>query len=64
MACSNGVFRDMCITPANVHDINYTNTFLGFKTRVVSKLTAVSLPQLINALNYRPLNQIKHAWDQ
>lgn len=144
VTCSNGVFRDMCITPANVHDINYikgfikghvtsgkvlvgdrgyvsakvqtslfdqleitlkvpyrrnqkeygppdpalavkrrrietlfsqltdqfrlklnyAKTFLGFKTRVVSKLAAVSLLQLVNVLNNRPLNQIKHAWSQ
>jgi IS5 family transposase len=144
VTCSSGVFRDMCITPANVHDINYikgfteghvtsgkvlvadrgyisakvqtslfdqlditlkvpyrrdqkdyrppdpvmalkrrrietlfsqltdqfklklnyAKTFLGFKTRVVSKLAAVSLLQLINAQNDRPLNRIKHAWAQ
>jgi len=140
--CSNGTFRDMAITPANVHDINYikefsrghvsqgkvlvgdrgyisakvqtslfdeceitlkvpyrknqkdyqapdpllgrarrrietvfsqlcdqfsiklnyAKTFIGLETRVMTKLAAMSLLQLVNALNNRPLNQIKHAW--
>lgn len=41
---------------------NYAKTFLGFRTRILSKITALTLVQFINHFSMgRPLNQIKHA---
>ena len=41
---------------------NYAKSYLGFYTRVVSKLAALTLLQRINLENGRPINHIKHAW--
>ena len=40
---------------------NYAKTFKGLATRVLSKITALTILQLINRLNNKPLNNIKHA---
>lgn len=40
---------------------NYAKTFAGFKTRVLSKITALTIVQFINYfILHRPINQIKH----
>jgi hypothetical protein len=41
---------------------NYAKSFLGFWTRIVSKLAAISLLQCINKEKGRPINHLKHAW--
>lgn len=41
---------------------NYAKSFLGFWTRIVSKLAAISLLQCINKETGRPINHLKHAW--
>jgi hypothetical protein len=40
---------------------NYAKTFLGLSSRVITKLTCVSVLQYFNFLNGLPLNHIKHA---
>lgn len=41
---------------------NYAKSFDGFASRIISKITAFTLLQFINAkINSRPINQIKHA---
>ena len=41
---------------------NYAKTFMGFKTRILSKTTALTLVQYINRFIYnRPINLLKHA---
>jgi hypothetical protein len=40
---------------------NYAKSFKGLSTRVVSKVAAVTVLQMINKINGRPLNHIKHA---
>lgn len=40
---------------------NYAKTFDGLATRIISKVTAVTALQTINARNGKPLNHIKHA---
>lgn len=41
---------------------NYAKTFLGFKTRILSKITALTIVQYINRfINNRPINFLKHA---
>lgn len=40
---------------------NYAKRFLGLSTRIISKLTAVTVLQYINHINQKPLNHIKHA---
>jgi hypothetical protein len=40
--------------------VNYAKSFLGLMTRVLSKLAAMTMIQLDNALNGRPLGQIKN----
>lgn len=45
--------------------VNYAQSYLGLVTRVVSKVAAMTMLQLDNALNKRPLGQIKNvAWGQ
>jgi hypothetical protein len=39
---------------------NYAKSFKGLSTRVISKVAAVTVLQMINKIN-RPLNHIKHA---
>lgn len=40
---------------------NYAKTFNGLSTRIISKMTAVTVLQYFNHLNNNPINQIKHA---
>lgn len=40
---------------------NYAKSFVGLSTRVISKLTAVTVLQYFNKCNGLPLNHIKHA---
>ncbi|MBC8401462.1 MAG: IS982 family transposase, partial [Candidatus Marinimicrobia bacterium] len=41
---------------------NYAKTFIGFATRILSKITAFTLLQYINKfITGRPLNHVKHA---
>lgn len=41
---------------------NYAKSFNGYKTRIISKISALTILQYINKFfNYKPLNQIKHA---
>lgn len=40
---------------------NYAKTFAGLATRIVSKITAFTILQLINKMNNKPLNHVKHA---
>jgi len=40
---------------------NYAKTFLGFKTRILAKITALTLVQYINKFIFdRPINNIKN----
>ena len=40
---------------------NYAKTFIGFKTRILSKITALTVVQYINRFVYqRPINLLKH----
>lgn len=40
---------------------NYAKTFQGFKTRILSKITALTLVQYINKFIFdRPINNIKN----
>ena len=40
---------------------NYAKTFLGFKTRILVKITALTLVQYINKFIFdRPINNIKN----
>lgn len=42
--------------------INFAKTFEGFKTRILSKITAMTLIQYINKfVNNNPINYLKHA---
>lgn len=41
---------------------NYAKTYVGFTTRIFSKVAAIGVLQLINIEKKRPLNHIKHAW--
>lgn len=41
---------------------NYAKTFIGFKTRILSKITALTIVQYINRfVHNRPINLLKHA---
>lgn len=40
---------------------NYAKSFQGVAVRILTKITAITVLQLINKLNNRPLNHIKHA---
>jgi hypothetical protein len=40
---------------------NYAKSFLGYHTRLTSKITAHTMLQYLNRLANKPLNQIKHA---
>jgi hypothetical protein len=40
---------------------NYAKSFTGLTTRIISKMTAVTVLQYINHKNQKPLNHIKHA---
>ena len=40
---------------------NYAKTFIGLVTRILSKITSFTILQLINKINNRPLNHVKHA---
>ncbi len=41
---------------------NYTKTFQGFKTRLISKITGLTILQYLNNLyNNRPINHVKYA---
>ena len=41
---------------------NYAKSFDGFRTRILSKLTALTILQFINKFfNHKPINHIKHA---
>jgi hypothetical protein len=41
---------------------NYAKLFAGFFARLVSKVAAMSVLQIVNLKNNRPLNHLKHAW--
>ena len=42
-------------------DRNYAKSFTGFKTRLLAKITALTVSQFINIFHYmRPINHIKH----
>ena len=41
---------------------NYAKTFMGFKTRILSKITSLTVVQYFNRfINDRPINYLKHA---
>lgn len=40
---------------------NYAKSFQGIAVRILTKITAITVLQLVNKLNNRPLNHIKHA---
>lgn len=40
---------------------NYAKSFPGLSVRIISKITATTALQLINYMNGKPINQIKHA---
>lgn len=40
---------------------NYAKSFNGLSTRVISKIAAVTVLQMINKINGKPINHIKHA---
>lgn len=40
---------------------NYGKSFVGLRTRLIAKVTAVTLLQYLNKQNNRPINHIKHA---
>jgi hypothetical protein len=40
---------------------NYAKSFLGYHTRMTSKIAAHTMLQYLNFLANRPLNRIKHA---
>ncbi|HYQ56627.1 MAG TPA: IS982 family transposase, partial [Draconibacterium sp.] len=41
---------------------NYAKTFMGFKTRILSKVTALTIVQYFNRfINDRPINHLKYA---
>lgn len=40
---------------------NYAKSFLGYHTRMTSKIAAHTMLQYLNSLADRPLNRIKHA---
>jgi len=40
---------------------NYAKSFLGYHTRLTSKITGHTMLQYLNMLANKPLNQIKHA---
>lgn len=40
---------------------NYAKSFVGLRTRLIAKVTAVTLLQYLNEQNNRPINHIKHA---
>jgi hypothetical protein len=41
---------------------NFAKTFEGFKTRILSKITAMTMVQFINKfINHKPVNHLKHA---
>ena len=40
---------------------NYAKSFNGLSTRIAAKVAAVTVLQMINKINGRPLNRIKHA---
>ena len=42
--------------------VNYAKSFIGFFTRIVTKLAAMTILQRVNVDNARPLNHLKHAW--
>lgn len=41
---------------------NYAKSFDGFKSRILAKITALTISQLFNKLNGKPLNNIKYAF--
>lgn len=42
---------------------NYAKSFAGFATRILSKITSMTISQFVNMLDGQyPINQIKHAW--
>lgn len=41
---------------------NYAKTFKGFLTRLMSKLAAIAVLQMVNLEKGRPINHLKHAW--
>lgn len=41
---------------------NYAKTFLGFLTRIASKLAGIAVLQKLNLEKGRPINHLKHAW--
>lgn len=40
---------------------NYAKSFIGLRTRLISKVAAVTVLQLVNFRNDKPINQLKHA---
>ncbi len=52
----------MTCLPARQVRRNYAKSFAGFRTRIVSKISALTILQYLNKFfNNRPLNHIKHA---
>lgn len=41
---------------------NFAKTFIGFATRIISKLAGIAVLQYVNLEKGRPINHIKHAW--
>jgi hypothetical protein len=41
---------------------NYAKSFTGYKTRILAKVTGMTVLQFINKLNSRPIGQIKYAF--
>ncbi|NIX02661.1 MAG: IS982 family transposase [Phycisphaerae bacterium] len=40
---------------------NYAKTFIGLRTRIISKVASVTLLQYLNVQHKRPMNHLKHA---
>jgi len=41
---------------------NYTKTFFGLATRIMSKIVSLTVAQWVNKLNEKPINEIKYAF--
>lgn len=40
---------------------NYAKDWLGFFTRIISKVSALTVAQYLNKINNRPIGRIKYA---
>src|SRR5690606_15746870 len=52
-------FSQLCDQFSMKH--NYAKLFVGFFTRLLSKIAAISVLQWVNLENNRPINHLKHA---